>query len=230
VPFKSRISKEEIARLPIVSFSGEVIVVNDISMVADCVDYLSQQPSLGIDTETRPAFYAGKQFPTSLLQISSLTRCYLLQLNIIGLPQSVADLFSNPNILKVGLAFTDDLRGLRRLTPFEPQNCVDVQSIVNRYGILDLGLQKIFAIIFGQRISKTQRLTNWDNRQLTLLQQRYASTDAWATLCIYNALIKETPLSQGEVRQLVEADHQLQLQHQLERQQEKENQSSQPTD
>ncbi len=228
--FKSRISKEEIAQLPIVSFSGDVIVVNSETKVVDCVDYLTKQKMLGIDTETRPAFIAGKHFPTSLLQISSLTRCYLVQLNIVGLPQPIADIFSNPEILKVGLAFADDLRGLKRLTPFEPQNCIDIQSIVNRYGILDLGLQKIFAIIFGQRISKTQRLTNWDNKVLTLLQQKYASTDAWATLCIYNALMNAPQLSQLEVRKLIEADRQLQLQHQLERQQEKNNQQSLSSD
>lgn len=202
--------------MPIVSFCGEIVIIDCNDKVADCVKYLSAQPILGIDTETRPAFYKGTHNPTSLLQISSLTRCYLIQLNKIGLPQPIADIFAEPKIIKVGLAFKEDLRGLRHLTPFEPQNCIDIQSIVNNYGILDLGLQKIYAIIFGQRISKTQRLTNWDNKVLSPLQQKYAATDAWATLCIYKALQREKRLPQSTIKALIEADRELQLLHQQE--------------
>lgn len=214
--FQSRISKEDINAMPTVSFSGDIIVVNSPDKVEECVNYLSMQPILGVDTETKPSFSKGAHNPTSLLQIGSLTRCYLIQLNRIGLPKPVADIFANPAIIKVGLAFSEDLRGLKHITAFEPQNCIDIQSIVHNYGILDLGLQKIYAIIFGQRISKTQRLTNWDNRQLTPLQQKYAATDAWATLCIYNALMRSKKLPAKEVKALLEADRQLQIQHQQE--------------
>lgn len=214
--FQQRITKQEVSAMPTVSFNGDIIVVDDEYKIPECVNFLSQQPILGVDTETRPAFSRGKQNKTSLLQISSLTRCYLIQLNHIGLPQPIANILANPDIIKVGLAFSDDLRGLKRITPFEPQNCIDIQSIVHNYGILDLGLQKIYAIIFGQRISKTQRLTNWENKHLTLLQQKYAATDAWATLCIYNALMRSKKLPQKEVKKLLEADKQLQIQHQQE--------------
>ena len=204
--FKNRVTKEEISLMPKVSFQGEIVVVSKKEQIESCAKFLSAQPVLGVDTETRPAFTQGVHYPTSLLQISSLKRCYLIQLNKVGLPKPIADIFENPSIIKVGLAFTDDLRGLQRIRPFTPNNCVDIQSIVNQYGILDLGLQKIYAIIFGQRISKTQRLTNWDKSELSDLQQSYAATDAWATLCIYNALKKAIPLSQKEVEELVEAD------------------------
>ena len=47
---------------------------------------------------------------------------------------------------------------------------------------------KIFAIMFTQRISKSQQLTNWENDVLTDKQKLYAATDAWACLKIYNEL------------------------------------------
>ena len=53
----------------------------------------------------------------------------------------------------------------------------------------DNSLQRIFAIVFGQRISKGQRLSNWEAIELTNAQQNYAATDAWACLKIYNELI-----------------------------------------
>lgn len=212
--FVHRIEKEEVNELPLAEFAGEVVVVNKQHQVPAAVDYLSRQTVVGVDTETRPSFTRGVHYPTALLQIATEDRCYLFQLNKIGLPQELADIFANPDICKVGLAFRDDLRGLQRRQMFEPQNCVDIQSLVLQYGILDLGLQKIFAIVYGRKISKSQQLTNWDNVFLTAEQARYASTDAWATLLIYKRLMRTKPLKKKEWEALHTADLQRQLEHQ----------------
>lgn len=202
--------------MPVVGFDGEVIVVDKEEMVAPAVEYLSQQTMLGVDTEARPSFTRGVHYPTALVQISTEERCYLFRLTHVGMPQSLCEIFANPNICKVGLAFKDDIRGLQRRRAFVAQNCVDVQTIVGRYGILDLGLQKIFAICFGKKISKSQQLTNWENTRLTPEQARYASTDAWATLLIYKDLLAHKPLPKREAQRLREEDLLRQQQHQQE--------------
>ena len=112
--------------------------------------------------------------------------------------------------------FKDDINGLRRRRNFVPANCIDVQSLVAQYGILDLGLQKIFAICFGKKISKTQQLTNWENTHLTPEQARYASTDAWATLLIYEDLMRQEPLADKEVEALKREDKERMIEHQQE--------------
>jgi ribonuclease D len=200
--FAHYISKELIHWLPVTSFEGEVIVVDSEDRIADAVAYLSKQKYIGVDTEARPSFVRGVHYPTALLQMATEERCYLFRLTHIGMPQSVAKLFANPAICKVGLAFKDDITGLRRRRDFKPQNCVDLQSIVAKYGILELGLQKIFAICFGKKISKSQQLTNWESTQLTPEQARYASTDAWATLMIYKLLSETEPLPGKETERL----------------------------
>ena len=68
---------------------------------------------------------------------------------------------------------------------------------------MELGLQKIFALVFNQKISKSQRLTNWESPELTEQQQRYAATDAWAALMIYKQLMKEKKLTNAEIEQIV---------------------------
>jgi len=55
-------------------------------------------------------------------------------------------------------------------------------------GIEAQSLQKIYALLFGQKISKSQRLTNWEADVLTDRQKAYAATDAWACIRIYNYL------------------------------------------
>ena len=210
------ISKELLQWMPIAAFEGEVIVVDHEDQIAAAVAYLSRQRTIGVDTEARPSVQRGTHYPTALVQIATHERCYLFRLTHIGMPQALADIFANPDICKVGLAFKDDINGLRRRRNFVPANCVDVQSLVARYGILDLGLQKIFAICFGKKISKTQQLTNWENSHLTPEQARYASTDAWATLLIYEDLLSHEPLSDKDVTALVRADKERMIEHQQE--------------
>lgn len=193
--FLHRIDKDLVNNMPIVAFEGETFVINLPEQVADAMAYLNGQKMVGVDTETRPSFVKGQHYPVALVQIATEERCYLFQLNRIGMPEELAAFFANPKVCKIGLAFKDDLNALRRRRNFEPKNCVDVQRMVGQYGILDLGLQKIFAICFGKKISKSQQLTNWENIELTPEQARYASTDAWATLLIYKELKATQPLS-----------------------------------
>ena len=207
-------SKDLIQWLPLAAFGGEVIVVDTPEKVEEAVAYLAQQTAVGVDTESRPSFTRGVHYPTALLQIATEERCYLFRLTHVGMPQALADIFANPKITKVGLAFKDDIAGLRRRRDFKPANCIDLQSIVPKYGILDMGLQKIFAICFGRKISKAQQLTNWENSHLTPDQARYASTDAWATLLIYKDLMQTKPLPKAQVDALRQADREAQIAHQ----------------
>ncbi len=207
-------SKDLIQWLPLAAFGGEVIVVDTPEKVEEAVAYLSKQTAVGVDTESRPSFTRGVHYPTALLQIATKERCYLFRLTHVGMPQALTDLFANPKITKVGLAFKDDIAGLRRRRDFKPANCIDLQTIVPKYGILDMGLQKIFAICFGRKISKAQQLTNWENSHLTPDQARYASTDAWATLLIYKDLMQTKTLPKAQVDALRQADREAQIAHQ----------------
>ena len=202
--------------MPIAAFEGEVIVIDKPEQVEDAVRYLGKQKIVGVDTEARPSFQRGIHYPTALVQIASHERCYLFRLTHIGMPQELADFFANPDICKVGLAFKDDINGLRRRRNFTPANCIDIQKLVAQYGILDMGLQKLFAICFEKKISKTQQLTNWENSHLTPEQARYASTDAWATLLIYEDLLKHEQLSQDEVAALIREEKERMIEHQQE--------------
>lgn len=78
---------------------------------------------------------------------------------------------------------------LNRLAPIEPAGFVELQQLVANHGIGEASLAKIYAVIFGKRISKGQRLTNWEAVELTPAQQHYAALDAWACLQIYHSIV-----------------------------------------
>lgn len=200
---KPKISKEEVNELPIVIFEGEVKVIDHDDKVSEAIQMLREHNMVGIDTETRPSFKKGLLHKVSLLQISTEDICFLFRLNKIVFPKELGAFLSDKSVKKIGLALKDDFNGLNKHLRFKPENIVDLQSIVKSYGILELGLQKIFAIVFNQKISKSQRLTNWESPELTEQQQRYAATDAWAALMIYKQLMQEKKLTKAEIELIV---------------------------
>lgn len=205
--FQSKITKEELNKMPLMAFEGKILVIDKDKDVATALATLSNETIVGIDTETKPSFVKGTHYQVALLQISTDTTCYLFRLNKIN-SQSEARIFhflGNKNIMKIGLSLKDDFSRLHKLNNGKPANFVDLQMIAKQYGILELGLQKMFAIVFGQKISKSQQLTNWENSDLTPAQQRYAATDAWAALQIYKQLKQEKSLPKSAVKKMLSA-------------------------
>ena len=154
------------------------------------VDYLLSQPILGFDTETRPAFEKGKRYRCSLLQVSTHTDCFLFRLNKIGLCPAVLRLLGDKEVTKVGLAWKNDTLSLKELGSFEPGRFIDLQDMVRELGIEDQSLVKIYANLFGERISKAERLSNWERNELTERQKEYAAIDAWACVRIYKEVTR----------------------------------------
>lgn len=208
--FRTRISKDEVNLMPVTIFDGKITLVDDLSKIQPAIDELRKSEIVGIDTETKPSFIRGTHHKVSLVQISTLDHCFLFRLNKINFPDALAGIIADESIKKIGLSLRDDLAGLNKQHKFKPANCIDIQTIIQSYGILELGLQKIYATLFNKKISKAQRLTNWESPELTEPQQRYAATDAWASLQIYLQLIKEKPLPKKKIQQIIQADLEIQ--------------------
>ena len=186
---KNTITKAEIAQMPKVLFDGRIYVIYTESDTDKAIEYLKKQSVVGVDTETRPSFKRGMTHNVALLQISTQDTCFLFRLNQIGMPTSLQDFLMN-DTLKVGLSLKDDFMMLRRRKDVhtEEGNWIELQDYVSNFGIEDRSLQKIYANLFGQNISKNQRLSNWEAESLTESQLRYAATDAWACVEIYRCL------------------------------------------
>lgn len=174
--------------MPTLTYRGEISVVDTAELAHAALCELAKVSVVGFDTETRPSFRKGCVHKVALMQISTGERCYLFRLNKIGICAELKNFLENPGILKIGLSIHDDFNVLHRSGDISPQGFVDLQDMVKAFDITDISLQKIYAILFGERISKSQRLTNWEAAELTPAQQAYASIDAWACLTIYHYL------------------------------------------
>ena len=86
-------------------------------------------------------------------------------------------------MLKIGLSLKDDFAMLRRRNKKDPRmgNWVELQDYVASFGIEEKEPpENLCPSFFRKKISKSQRLSNWEADTLTEAQQLYAATDAWA--------------------------------------------------
>lgn len=201
--YKISVTPEEIDRLPMTTFSGEIKIIDHIGpSFIKAIDYLRKQKVLGFDTESRPCFAPHQRhYGVSLLQLSGPDKAFLFRIKKVGLHSLIFRLLSNDTIIKVGAACTDDCRGLQKYSRFVPHNFVDLQKIVWEYGIRDKSVKKMAAIILGIRISKTQQLSNWEAEKLTEAQQKYAAMDAWVCREMYLKLMdsEKNPLTPEQI-------------------------------
>lgn len=186
----SRFDKKAITDLPVVAFPGKVITIITAGEAEKAVDCLLNSDIIGVDTETKPSFHKGEQNKVALLQVSNRDICFLFRLNLTGITPAIKRLLEDKSVKKIGLSWHDDIRGLEARSKFIPGLFIDLQDIVGEIGIKDLSLQKIFANIFHQKISKRQRLTNWEAPVLSDKQKMYAAIDAWSCILIYEEILR----------------------------------------
>lgn len=190
----NKFDKKLISSLPTVAFKGKIMVIVSEYEAMKAVNYLLEQPILGVDTETRPSFRKGNQYKVALLQAATKDICFLFRLNHTRLSPSIIRFLEDKTVPKIGLSWHDDLNGLHKLGDFTPGYFIDLQNHVREIGIEDMSLQKLYANMFGQKISKRMQLSNWDRDVLDDKQKLYAATDAWACIMLYKELkrLKET--------------------------------------
>ena len=145
------IDKQDVNQMPHVTFHGRIHIINSISQVKSAVTALRTSPIAGFDTETRPSFKRGEHHNVALLQLSTESDAFLIRLNRTGIPAPLKQYLEDPGIIKVGLSTTDDFHQLTRICDIHPAGFVELQQLVKQYGIADMSLQKIYAILFQHK-------------------------------------------------------------------------------
>lgn len=186
---QQRFDKARIALLPTEEFKGRIIVINTSADAKKAVKYLLNHTILGFDTETKPSFKKGKVHKVALLQVSTHDTAFLFQLNATGITDDIVKLLENKTITKVGLSLCDDMRALSQRRKFKQGEFVEIQNLVKQIGIEDMSLQKIYANLFGMKISKNKQLSNWNTEILDDKQKKYAALDAYACIRIYEKIM-----------------------------------------
>lgn len=183
--FNPDLTKEDINQLPLYKYTGNTVLVHTDEGLEAALEELKKEKVLGFDTETKPTFRKGKVHSPALIQLATSDTVYIFQLKKLPLDQRLAEVFSDPGVIKTGVAIADDIRSLQALYNFEPAGLVDLSTVARKNRIGTFSLRGLAACFLGVRISKTARCSNWAVPKLSLKQVVYAATDAWISRQIY---------------------------------------------
>lgn len=186
--FEPNITKDAINELPLDRYGGEIILVDEAEGIRAAFEVINQHQLVGFDTETKPVFVKGQFNNVALLQIAIPDTVYLIRINKTGITPEIISFFENEDLKKIGVGLRDDLVFLKRLANFNPGGFLELNEMVNAINIEANGLRKLTAIILGFRISKNAQVSNWEAPALNEKQKRYAATDAWVCLEMFNKL------------------------------------------
>lgn len=182
------VTKESIRELPLIEFPGQIHVVGNKESCEVACERLSASSILGFDTEKKPAFKKGEYFDPALVQLSTEKEAYLFQVHKFGFTKPLKNLLENHEITKLGVAITDDLKDLKKMSSFSPKGFIELADLAKEKEVPYYGLRNLTAFFLDRRLSKSQQVSNWENDELTTRQQVYAATDAWVALRIYEGL------------------------------------------
>lgn len=183
-----------------------------------CVTCLRAAVVMGLDTETKPEFRAGRaRNPCSLLQIATRDArgaedVFVLDLLALS-PKlynaALADVFLSKRVLKLGQGFYHDLQELALSYP--SATCFHVAkrvmelndvsvALLGGGGHLPLSLQKLVLLYLDRKLTKTQQTSNWNRRPLAPSQLHYAAADALVLIHLYDELMKRMVRSRPDFK------------------------------
>jgi ribonuclease D len=182
--WRTSISREELASLPIRRYEGEVRLIESAQALAHEAAAIRHESVLGFDTETRPAFRKGESYPPALVQLAGEAVVWIFPLQRVDCSTVLREVFQS-EIVKAGIGVVDDLRQMKKVFAFEEASVVDVGALARRHGVEQTGLRNLAGIMLGYRIPKGSRTSNWGAARLTQQQVAYAAMDAWAARALY---------------------------------------------
>ena len=182
---------EYINKLPILTFKGQIHLISTSVQLENALSSLQDESCVGFDTESRPSFAKGLNYPVSLIQLATPTEAFIIRFRFATFSNSLIS-FLESSTEKIGVGIKDDIRKLKKEKVFTPKAMIDLSEIAKSKGHHKSSLRMLSAYYLGQRIVKSAQKTNWARANLTEAQLRYAATDAWACLLIRPLLDNNT--------------------------------------
>lgn len=188
-----RPTKEYINQLP--TYNGlaltDILVIENEEDAAEAVKVLSQQVSVGYDTESKPIFRKGEVSPgPTLIQLATSTQGFLFPTRFPAALAAAAEILANPKIQKVGFGLKDDNRELRGKLGISIENTEDLSMTLKRLAgeKNPIGAKAGVAMVLNARLIKGAQRSNWAAYPLSEGQILYAANDAHSAICILEKL------------------------------------------
>jgi len=189
-----RPTSEQIAALPLYPAlpPDRIHVLRDAAQCEFAERELRLAGEVGFDTESKPMFVAGG-VPTGphIVQFATADRAFIVHTELPETEAFLRAMLESEAIAKVGFGIASDKAPLHRKLGVTLAGGIDASFMVRRLGFKQaVGLRAAVAIVLGQRMPKSKKVTtsNWAAPRLSPQQLQYAANDAHASLLVYLAL------------------------------------------
>ncbi|XP_048451379.1 Werner syndrome ATP-dependent helicase homolog isoform X3 [Rhincodon typus] len=185
-------------KLPFLEFPGSIVCsyeANDCSFLSeDLRSSVAKESAIGFDIEWPPTYIKGKVGKVALIQLcASEKKCYLFHISSMsGFPSGLKRLLEDEAIKKVGVGIDGDHWKLMRDCDIKLRGFVELTDMANQKlkCAEKWSLNGLVQQLCGKQLWKdaSVRCSDWDTFPLSVEQQRYAATDAYAGFLIYEKL------------------------------------------
>jgi ribonuclease D len=187
-------SSEAIALMPLFERLelGRITLVNTASGANEAAVALKKVSVWGFDTESKPTFRVGEvSTGPHILQLATREHAWVFQLHEAGCRAVAAELLAWPGVAKAGFGLGDDKKRIRSKLGVEPVDVVEINTLFRQLGYRkEMGVKSAVATLFDRRFIKSKKAStsNWALPALSEHQLVYAANDAYAAVCVYEAL------------------------------------------
>ena len=174
-------------------------IINTSEQLKESMKTIEIIPFIGFDSEQKPTFKKGEaDNGVCLIQLATATKCYLIQIKQIENLKPLINLLENDKIIKIGTGLKGDNEALFKQFNLRLKATIDLENIFKKLSSKNqIGAKKAASIILNENLQKSKNMSrsNWENKDLSDGQIKYATEDAAVVYDVINKLIEQYPFA-----------------------------------
>lgn len=186
-------------QIPYTIGNRTIEIINTSEQLEVAMSSIEVSPFIGFDSEQKPTFKKGQASNgLSLIQLATATNCYLIHTKQIKNLQPLINLLENNKIIKVGTGLKGDNEALLKQFNLRLRSTIDLETVFKKLSAKNqIGAKKAASIILNENLQKSKNMSrsNWENKELSIGQLKYASEDATVVYDVMKQIIEKYPFA-----------------------------------
>jgi ribonuclease D len=178
-------------QVPYTMGNRTIEVINTSEQLEESMSSILSSPFIGFDSEQKPTFKKGQSsHGVSLVQLATQSKCYLIQIKQIENLKPLIDILEDDKIIKIGTGLKGDNEALYKQFNLRLKSTIDLENVFKKLSSKNqVGAKKAASIILNENLQKSKNMSrsNWENKELSSGQIKYASEDATV---VYDVMVK----------------------------------------
>jgi len=172
-------------------------VVNTSEQLENVMNSIQLTPFIGFDSEQKPTFKKGQaDNGVCLIQLATKDKCFLIQIKQIKSLKPLINFLEDDKIIKIGTGLKGDNEALFKQFNLRVKSMIDLEDIFKKLSSKNqIGAKKAASIILNKKLQKSKNMSrsNWENKELSSGQIKYASEDATVVYDVMDKILEQYP-------------------------------------